>query len=532
LLVGLAVSLSLRQERPLEQKVEELRSADRPTPAERLRGSPAGLRGRRDFLARLRADPGFPTLPPADRELVEDRLQELETYLPYLKKVQETPRPRDARRLRDVETIRATLEDDLPLPRADWAQTEAGRLRQERLNEAEGLMRVLNWYRDNAARAGRLWTFAGHKAGPDEPGINWRTWAAEVEKLLDLPPVPPFAREVIPGTEPPLTYDAALRFDEVEEARKEWEKGERRLKQVLDVGSALGLPGLTDPAKGRPAVLVVPEKDFTLEQARARREALEKAYPGYKTEFTLAELPDAVRPDVRQAAGTNYDYLLPPARALVLRRLEQGGTGPEETPARWDAVREWLKDPEELASWRVLASALARLRDPEAEDPVSALASFLGKRTFTIDVRRLTLEVPEDLKARPAPDAALSVYHPASAGEKPALTFEPSGEGRRDAGRRLWVYAFGRTAGGRITYRPGDALWATLPLRDGRMFTWARNHSAVYQFERLRRPPRLHKAGESNLSGTLEEGVRLVIEPPDGVPGVPDLMPVVRLPGG
>jgi hypothetical protein len=179
----------------------------------------------------------------------------------------------------------------------------------------------------------------------------------------------------------------------------------------------------------------------------------------------------------------------------------------------------------------VLASVLARLRDPDAEDPVSALASFLGKKAFTIQVRRVTLEVPEDLDVKPAPDAALSVYHPASAGEKPALTFEQSGAGRRDAERRLWVYAFRRTEGGRITYRPGDALWATLPLRDGRMFTWARNYSAVYQFERLRRPPRLHKAGESNLSGTLEEGVRLVIDPPDGVPGVPDLMPVVKLSG-
>jgi hypothetical protein len=524
LLVGLTVSLFLRQERLLEQKVEEFRSADLPTPAERLRGPLAELRRKRDYLAGLRDDRAFPSLPPADRQLVDGRLEELQTYLPYLKKVQEAPRPRDARGLREVQEIRDTLEGELALPRADWAQTEAGRLLQERLDEAEGLVRVRTWYLENSARAGKLWTFAGYKSGPDAPGINWRSWAAEVEKVLDLPPAPPFAPEVIPGTDPPLTYDLALRFDLVLEARSEWETKKRLLKQVLDVGSALGL---IEPARGRPAVLAIP-RDFTLEQARARRQELEKAYPAYQAGFTLADLPDAIRPDVRQAAGTSYDYLLPPARALVLRRLEQVGTGAQETPARWDAVRQWLKDPEELASWRVLATVLARLRDPDADDPVSALASFLGKKTFTIDVRGLTLEVPEDLKVKPAPDAVLSVYHPAGAGEKAALTFEQSGEGRRDAERRLWIYAFRRTEPGRITYRPGDALWATLPLRGGLQFTWARNHSSVYQFERLRRPPRLHKADESNLSGTLEEGVLLMIEPTDGVPGVPDLMPVVR----
>ena len=80
-----------------------------------------------------------------------------------------------------------------------------------------------------------------------------------------------------------------------------------------------------------------------------------------------------------------------------------------------------------------------------------------------------------------------------------------------------------------LTYRPGDALWASLPLRDDWMFTWVRCHSLRYQFERLTRPPRLHKSNATTTSGTLEEEVRLTILPADGVPRVPDLMPVVRL---
>jgi hypothetical protein len=52
----------------------------------------------------------------------------------------------------------------------------------------------------------------------------------------------------------------------------------------------------------------------------------------------------------------------------------------------------------------------------------------------------------------------------------------------------------------------------------------------MYQFERLTRPPRLHRTKEATTSGTLEEEVRLTIIPADGVPRVPDLMPVVKMP--
>jgi hypothetical protein len=161
---------------------------------------------------------------------------------------------------------------------------------------------------------------------------------------------------------------------------------------------------------------------------------------------------------------------------------------------------------------------------------VAALAAFLGKSSFTIDVQRVTLEIPEALGVRLAADARLSVYHPASAGEKPAAALEQSGEGERDPARRVWTYRFGRPLGQQaFTYRPGEELWAELPLRDDLKFTWGRNRSSMYRFERLLRPPRLHKMTEPNTAGTLEEKVRLTITPADGVPRLPDLLPVVRL---
>jgi hypothetical protein len=532
LLAALTVGQYLRQDRPespLQIRVENLRFADRPTPAERLRGPEEDLRRRRDQLAEVEKDPGFGALPADLQEFVRAREKELNEYLSYLRKVEQSRRPGDVQTVRALEALRGRLEKRLALPHPDWQDTDAGRLRQERLADADALLKAVararNWYLDSIDRAGRLWTFAGYKGGADSPGIDWRTWAAQVEKLLGPGYRPPFTpQEPVPGSAT-LTYSAALDFDTVKEAQVEWEAERGRLKRVLDLSTALGL---AEAAKERPAVLAIP-RDFTLAQARERRRQLEQAYPNYQKGFVLDGLPDAIQPDVRQAARTNYGYLLPPAQDEVLRQLRQGGSGDRETPGRWEAVRRWLKDPEELAAWRVLARVLVRLHDPDApeDDPVRALASFLGQERFTIEVNRLTLEVPERLKVRPAPDAVLAVHH--GTGDRPALALGLSGEGQRDVQRRVWLYTFRPVEGQRLVYRPGDRLWATLALQDGWMFTWARSRSAVYQFERLRRPPRLHRATEPNTSGELEEGVRLLPDPPDGIPRVPDLLPLVRL---
>jgi hypothetical protein len=430
--------------------------------------------------------------------------------------------------MKALQEAQEQYQTDLNLPHPEWAQTEAGKLWQERLADAEALRRavtqVRNWYLDSTERADRLWTFQGFQGARR---INWREWSADAEKLLDPARKPPFAdTAAIPGAATPLTYATALRFDRVAEAQADWEGEKRRLGRLLDVAAALGL---APQVKGRPPVLVVPN-DFTLEQARARVQELRQAYPNHKTEFVLDGLPEAARPDVQQAAGTNYKYLLAPAQALVLRKLQEAGSRGAESPARWAAVREWLKSPEELAAWRVLATVEAGLHRADATGPVSALASFLQQPRFTVEIQRLTVEIPESLKVRPAADASLSVFHSEGPGDgKPALVFEQSGEGQRDPQRRVWTYTFRLLEGKRIVYQPGDRFWASLPLRDERMLTWARYRSTTYQFECLRRPPRLHKATEPNTSGSLEEGVRLIITPDDGVPRVPDLLPVVRL---
>jgi hypothetical protein len=535
LMTSLAVAFAIKnldtQVNALRERANILRFADLPSAAERLHGPARELRTRMEELTAIHNDPQFDTLSREQRQLVRDRLEELKSYLTYLDSLRQSPRPQDVHSEKALGEIKEKLRTELAVPHAEWNATDAGRLHAEREQDADALdiavKRARNWYLDSVEKADSLWTFKGTQIGPDSGPINWDSWTRQVEALLSPARRPSFTgSSPVPGSSTTLTYDATvLRFDEVLRARTDWEADQRRLQRLLDLGAALGL---APTLENRPPVLVIP-RQFTLAQAGERRKTLVQAYPNYQSDFILDRVPEAIRPQVSQVARTNYEHLLEPARAAVLNQLQQAGGGSEETKGRWEGVRAWLRDPKELESWRVLAAVLARLDDPQAGDPVNDLADFLNKTSFPLDLRRLTLEIPESLGVKPAPDAKLSIYHPASAGEKPALIFEQSGEGERDAQRRVWIYSFRSVEGQRLIYRPGDALWAALPLRDELMFTWVRGHSLMYQFERLTRPPRLHKMKEATTTGTLEEKVLLTITPADGVPRLPDLLPVVRL---
>src|SRR5262249_34535260 len=113
------------------------------------------------------------------------------------------------------------------------------------------------------------------------------------------------------------------------------------------------------------------------------------------------------------------------------------------------------------------------------------------------------------------------------------LVFRRFGEDRRNAQRTATIYTFVPEGAKTLTYRPGDKLWADLPLKDkddrDMVFTWSRGRSLVYQFERLVRPPRLHRKDQENTAGELKDGVVLSVVPERGVPRLPDLLPVVDL---
>src|SRR5262249_42034843 len=148
-----------------------------------------------------------------------------------------------------------------------------------------------------------------------------------------------------------------------------------------------------------------------------------------------------------------------------LRHLKKADSRTTETPAHWAGVSAWLKSPEELESWRVLALVVARLHNPDAVDPVSALAAFLQKTTFAMDNRGLTLEIPDDLKVRLPDSAMLSVHlQPATDEKSVVLELRNTGDSKRDDQRRVRIYTFRPGDKQRLTYRPGDTLWAELPV--------------------------------------------------------------------
>jgi hypothetical protein len=530
LIVGLMV---LRQDSgpsPLQVRVDTYRAFnERLTAAERFQAPLPNLRQRLAMLQELRDDPDFASLPDKDKQYVQERLTELREYVGYLENLTQARAPAEAKSEEALQEIKDLLQTRLALPHPDWAGTEAGRLHAQRLEQADALQkaaaRARNWYLENSDDAQRLWTFADRQVGPENPAVNWRKWYAEVEKALDPLRAAPFAEgDRIPGGDG-LTFATVLGFERAKEAHADWDKNKARLERVRNVAAALGL---VEAGKEHPPVLVIPKPPgLPLERARGRLPELQKFYPNYKDEFTLDGLPDAIRAEVAQAARTNYEYLLEPGRDAVLRHLREAGTGDAETAERWATVRNWLTDPEELAAWRVLALVLAKLHEADPEDPVSALASFLQKSSFTIDVQRLMLEVPDALKAKPPLGAALSLF--LNDPDNPAMRFESSGDGKHDAQRRVTTYTFRPVEAKQLTYRPGDSFWASLPLRDGYAFTWTRSRSTLYQFEKLVRPPRLHKAGQNPVEGDSAEGVRLTVSPPEGLPRVPDLLPVVPL---
>jgi GTPase SAR1 family protein len=512
----------------IRARVEEMRFSTSALASDRLRGSLADLHRRLADLAAFQQDPEFTTLTSSDRDYISGRIGELEGYIAYYEKVREVTPPgdvtSDARLHELTDALRALT------PREEWQSTNAGQLQADRLADAEALTKAVDrakrWFTEAHDKARDLWLFARYQPTPQAPAINWRGWYDEVARVLDPSNRLPFDPDAeIPGTK--LPYATALRYESALEARAEWEGMKDRLLRVLDVSAALGL--LTD-VKDHPVSLVIPRPpDFALPKASARLKQLQENYPRYRTEFVVNGLPDAMVAAVRQAARSNLEHLLDPGRETVLGQLiKLSADG--DSPAAWKKVADWLAgNPQELAAWRALALVLARLNEADAADPVSALTVFLQKPAFPIEINQLTLEVPyRYTEVKPQPGADLEIHHPATSATTAAISCFQEGEGRRDDDRKVTTYSFRPRERQRLVYHPGEQLSATLKLRDERMLSWNRNHSNVFQFERLRRPPRLHRATESSEDGTLAEGIDLIISPADGIPRIPALMPEVR----
>src|SRR5262249_16809154 len=117
--------------------------------------------------------------------------------------------------------------------------------------------------------------------------------------------------------------------------------------------------------------------------------------------------------------------------------------------------------------------------------------------------------------------------------EQTTLTFEV-GDPETDMERRVRVYPLRPEGSSRVlVYRPGDSLWASMPVeygdKPGWVLDWVRGRSAVYQFDHLRRVPQLHPKDQDSTRGEPAQGVTLSPSAGSTLPAVPDLMPVVKL---
>jgi hypothetical protein len=520
---------------PLLNKVESYQSREGQTPSTRLRGEVHDLQARISELTDFKNDPNFGQLPGPEQEFVADRLRELEAYRGYRERLQQVRPVADARSEADLKEIAEALTKLEPPAeyRTEWSQTEAVLDRQQRLQDVKALRTAVDdaedWYRGLKREGDRvLHSAVDGAAGGRDDASTWASWY-EVCRKLELRAGTPRFREEDHLPDSAITYATVLRFNRVAEARAEWQTVQLRLDRTRDLAAALGLLG-TLP--GRPALLVVPRgSNFSVQDARTRVLDLARSYPHYKEDFSVADLPDRLAESLRRAARTNYDRLLESGQDEVLRHLQMASRDGKETVASWRDVRRWLQDPEELSSWRMLAGVLGPLGEADWTDPVKALAAFLGRERFDLDLKRLTLEVPFNLNVKPG--GKLALFHPPTNGQGPAVTFTV-GEPETDMERRVRIYPLRPEGSAQaLVYHPGDDLWATLPADYGGdaswVLDWVRGRSAVYQFDHLSRAPQLHQKGQGNTRGEVAQGVTLNPAPGSTLPTVPELMPVVKL---
>jgi hypothetical protein len=514
LTAGLAFYNQDKIRSPLETEIEGYRVKESSSAAERLRNSEKDLR---DNLLTLNAmiarTEEFKALSDFDKNYLESRVKEIDDYLQYLARVLETPSPSTLTSMAKLQEIRERLEKELT-PAEDWKETAAGGLYRDLLEKfacLDATVRELDgWLRDNRRTALKLWTF-------EDEELRSASWNARTRTLLANTSTIKFQDAPFLPCSKELTPDNALTFDKVALDLNTFRSERARLVQVRNLLGALGLLG---QEMEWPGVLVI-NPPFALDSAPKRVESLQKAYPDFATDMLLEKAPEKYRKVVVREAGAYYNALLEPARKEVAEKFQQQGMS---------GLREWLKNPKELASWRVLAQALNRLREhPEANspmDPVADLAEFLQTKQFRFYPKSLTLVIPEDWRKNLPGNTKLTItYTSLPGGQTQKLVYrwdenEPTAEGDN------LLYTYDLSSGTEIVYQPGDAMEASLSVAKGKMLRWISQPSALYQFGRLLQPPRLYADDQPTSRSEREEGIS--IRPPEKVDSglrVPDLLP-------
>jgi GTPase SAR1 family protein len=468
-------------------------------------------------LIALRDDRGFHDLPPDKQRFIRQRFDEIQAYQNLREALAKVEPVSDARSLDDLAALKKKLETDAaPAPEfaQEWEKSpnppDAVVERRHKLDQIEKFTAAVGELR-------RFYTTLDNE-GKDliyDPKLN-NPWEKDVLDLFERAKSPPFAKSD-PARGP--AYD----FINVELVRQDWQARQQSLQQLQEFAAALGI--LNANAKPPLQLTESPAGADINSEAAARLRELRTRYPNYKT-WSLANLKDTVRPRFQTKLDESYEAALHDGQQLIARRLKEiNPTGPD-TPADWQKIADWLKSPA-VQEWSELIALLAKYRKPEEEDPVSQTVSFLRKKEFPIEIRSLSLRIPDNLSDNPLrPDGDFKLLIQTN-GQILDKSLKLQGSGKRE-GTNATVYEFRPTGDKPLTFTlaPGDVISPQLTLRE-RMkpwqLSWVRCRTNTYQMERLLREPRLHEPDKLSSTGEVARGVTLKV---DGVfEQVPELIP-------
>ncbi len=384
--------------------------------------------------------------------------------------------------------------------------------------------------------ASKLLYFDGYRAGAPAPVTDWPRWRRDADKAGRG------AAELL----------AQVRTHGIQEA--EAADLTAITEKLAVLRDRAGLFGLAGEADARPAAFVFPKasaEPMALEPFRQlcqqRLRDLREHYPTFHVQALPDETPIAVQRELERTTRIQYERLLDPVRVQLINRVRGKGNG-QESPEGWrELANGYLTQdaPKELADWQELGNLLLRFSgQEEPREPLEKLTAFLRQEQFPLPLATLSLLVPQALRdadGRPVVELRPRVEHPLTIRLRTPkgddtmlkLVFSPPPLPVTSDTNRFHFVAMqpNDLRDGRLLFRPGDAVSASLQVfdKDGHAWTlsWplAESPSAVYSFALLNQAPRLHRADQADSSrGSIAFGVRFLFSEPERM-ALPDLMP-------
>lgn len=537
LLVGFAVLATTGDPGPVEALALKVRQAREQEGPPEVRLADRGFARNRARLAELRSAPYFAALPADLRQWADARETEFAAYAEYRGRFH-PPRlsPAEARTAAALADLTADLTAELTPPEEyakGWGKTEAVRLRDKWAKDRDLLVKAEDelhgWYRGLISRSTALLTV-------EVPDGGWREKVAALLADADRPPARP--TDPIPGSPEvknvrrgqPLTYAAAFDFERSDLARQDWEFAGRKVADLRDLTDALGLTA--DPTTpGAPLDLPDPTADPTAslplgpQRWQAVRERFPRAADG-SANWSASFFPDPVRKELARRSRVAADTALRHIRPLI--RAEMNTPGRADTHADWLKLADGLLAKPELRDWGRLLQLLRRCADLDRPDPLADLTAFVRTPSFAWSPTGVELFLPNAvLTDAYAPDGNLTITVQPERGPPRVTAFGGAKAGERTAAGVPYRFAVVPKSDP-LTYRPGDALTAELPVAAGAKkykLVWTAGGSSTYQFDRLTREPVLESADGKQAPAT---GVTLTWVPAKDAVTVPELLPLLK----